>query len=154
MQNIEKMYSSDFLLEEQPDKSLIKFKAGNTLIVDHIAGELKLVSKNQTIQLIIKVHGETLEVHTNASQLSINATDELNISAKKINIEATEQVNIKTAGNLVMDIAKDCLTEIAGTNKSIARIQKLTASLGNVEIKANDDVKLDGESVKLNCEEP
>ena len=63
-------------------------------------------------------------------------------------------MNIKTAGNLVIEAGKDCLTKIAGTNKSIARIQKLTASLGNVEIKANDDVKLDGESVKLNCEEP
>ena len=154
MQDIEKMYCSDFLMEEQPDKSLIKFKAGNTLIVDHIAGELKLISKSQTLQLIIKVHGETLEVYTHASQLNINAADELNMSAKKINIEATEQLNIKTAGNLVIEAGKDCLTKIAGTNKSIARIQKLTASLGNVEIKANDDVKLDGESVKLNCEEP
>jgi hypothetical protein len=146
-------YDLSDTIERQPSILSIKLPAGNTLLVDKDANELKLLGKDQVLQLTIKIKEEGLVVNVNASQLNITGTDELNLSSKKINIEASEQINIKSNGNLVQQIGKDCLTETGGTNKNIARIQKLTASLGNVEIKANDDVKLDGESVKLNSDE-
>jgi hypothetical protein len=34
---------------------------------------------------------------------------------------------------------------------SQARIQNITAVLGNVNVKANDDVRMNGERVRMNC---
>jgi hypothetical protein len=33
----------------------------------------------------------------------------------------------------------------------VARIQNITAELGNVNLQANDDVKIDGERILMNC---
>jgi uncharacterized protein (DUF2345 family) len=153
MQNVKDEYHLTDTLEMQTGLSLIKFSSGHTLAVDNITSEIKLLDKNQTLQLVISFNDERLTVNVNASELNISAAEELNLTSKKINIEASEHINIKSKGNLVQQTGKDCLTETAGTNKNIAKIQKLTANLGNVEIKANDDVKLDGESVKLNSDE-
>lgn len=132
--------------------SAIEFESGSSLIVDHENGELKILNKNKVIQLVISVRNDELILNLNAVKLNINASDELNFTGRKINIDATEQINIKTAGNMIQEITKDSLMEVGGTNKMIAQIQKITANLGNVELKANDDVRLDGERVKLNCD--
>ncbi len=131
---------------------IIEFKTGNMLIIDKENGDLTLLAKNQTVQLVISVREEGIILNLNAYQLNINSANELNLSGRKVNIDAKEQINIKTGGNLVQQIDKDSLSEVGGTNKMIAKIQKLTATLGNVDIKANDDVRIDGERVKLNCD--
>ena len=139
-------------LAEAQELPVITFKTGETVFIDKAAAELKLFDKNQHLQLVISMRENGLEININASHLNINATEELNLSGKKINIEATDQLNIKTAGNLVQQIEKDALTEVGGVNKMLATVQKITATLGDVMIKANDDIKLNGERVKLNCD--
>lgn len=133
-------------------KSVIRFSSGNSLLIDKIKNEIKLINNEDVIQLTIRINSEGLSVNINAKELTINASESLNLSSKKISLNATEQINIKTGGNLVQEVKKDFLSEVGGTNKLIAQVQKIIATLGNAEIKANDDVRLDGERVKLNCD--
>jgi hypothetical protein len=130
----------------------IKFNSGNTLLIDREKGELTLLGKSQNIQMVISMSDDSLVVNLNARQLNIHASDELNFSAKKINIDAEEQLSIKTGGDLIQRVGHNSVTEVKGVNKTVAQIQKMAASLGNVEIKANDDVRLDGERVLFNCD--
>jgi len=140
-------------LSDEDINTKILFSFGNSLIIDNRNNEITLLNNNNETQLYIKVTAEGLIVNLNTEKLNIHANEELNLISKKINIKASEQLNFKSGGNLVQEIAKDVLTEVGGTNKQIAQVQKITATLGNAEIKANDYVKLDGESVLLNCEE-
>src|SRR5688500_5074824 len=149
MQNSEQVKNN---IEKRVEPAFVKFTTGTVVIIDKEMGELTLLDKSQTVQLIISVKDDTLIFNINSLVLNINATNELNLSAKKISIHAEDQLKMKTGGNLIQEIAKDSLTEIGGTNKIIAQIQKITANLGNVELKANDDVRLDGERIKLNCD--
>jgi phage baseplate assembly protein gpV len=134
------------------EKTFIRFSQGSSLEIDKANGEIRLVNKQQEVQMTIGIKEEGLTVSINAAHLNINASESLNFSSKKINIDAEQQLNISTQGNLVTEIAKDALTEIAGKNKVKAAAQTLIADLGNIELKANDDIKLDGERVQLNCE--
>ena len=59
----------------------------------------------------------------------------LKLEAGRVSIHGREGVVISSDGDL----------------ESRARIQNITADLGNVNIKANDDVKLNGERVMMNC---
>ncbi len=152
MQRINDIETPDRATDEQREILSIKFPAGNTLIVDKLSGELKLVSKQRITQLVIRIKDEGLEVDIDATQLNIHATEELTLSSKRVNVAASEHLNIETPGNLVMDVGKDCLTQVAGTNKNVAQTQRIVADLGNVELKANDDIRLDGERVLLNCD--
>lgn len=130
----------------------IRLAGGNKLTIDDQNGELRLKNKNNELQLTILIRSDGLVVNVNATQLNVNATEQLTLSSKKINIEAAEQLNLSSSGNFVQQVDKDALTEVGGANKSIALVQKITATLGNIELKANDDVKLDGERVRLNCD--
>lgn len=143
----------EFELRESQDGPLhIQFAKGNTLVVDETRSELRLMDGQQNLQLTIRINDAGLELDVNARKLNIHAGQELNLSADKINIDAASQLNLRSAGNMVQQVEKDFLTETGGVNKNIAKVQKLTASLGDVELKANDNIKLDGERVLLNCE--
>lgn len=144
-----------FLQKEQfteQENYTIELKTGNGINIDTHKEEVRILDKNMNVQLVITIKESGLVIDINAAQLNINAAEELNLSGKKINIKATDQLNIKSAGNLVQQIDKDSLTEVGGTNKMLAAVQKITATLGEVVVKANDDIKLNGERVKLNCD--
>ena len=130
----------------------IAFSTGDRIFIDTTKEKLELFDKNGMLQMTIDVKEKGLMIQVNAASINLNATEELNLSGKKINITAAEQVNIKTKGNLVQQVDKDALMEVGGTNKMLAMVQKITATLGDVSIKANDDVKLNGERVKMNCD--
>lgn len=75
--------------------------------------------------------------------LTIRTAGELAIDAGRIALHGREGVAITTDGDATIQVAGDLTTT--------ARIQNITAELGNVNVKANDDVKLNGERVMVNC---
>lgn len=135
-----------------PENHCVELNNGNALFINAKKDEIKLIDKSKKVQLVITVKESGLVIDINAAKLNIHAEEELNLTGKKINIKATDQLHIKSAGNLVQQIEKDALSEVGGTNKMLAAVQKITATLGEVVIKANDDVILNGERVKLNCD--
>lgn len=138
--------------EKSREKTILKMDFGNILIVNTEKQEIKLVDNNKTTQLIISVKEKGLSLAINAFEINIHATDELNFSSKTIKMSASEKIEIKTDGDLEFKIEKDCNSEIGGASQSNAKTQLIRANLGNVEMKANDDVRLDGERVLFNCD--
>lgn len=132
--------------------SSLHFPAGSTLFIDRENSELRLLGADDSVQLVISITEQGIIVNLKAFQLNIQAADQLNLSGKRIHIDASEHLALTTAGSLEQRVAKDFTSEVLGDQHSTARIQRITADLGNVEIKANDDVRLNGERVKLNCD--
>ncbi len=75
--------------------------------------------------------------------LKIETAGELSVEAQRLNLHGRSGVSVTSAG--------DVHIQTPGDLHSHARIQNITADLGNVNIKANDDVKLNGERVRANC---
>ena len=73
----------------------------------------------------------------------IQAAGPLAIDAERLTLHGREGVSISSDG--------DAAIRVAGDLSTTARIQNITADLGNVNVKANDDVKLNGERVMVNC---
>lgn len=142
----------DRVIEKPREKTILKMDFGHLLIVNTENQEIKLVDNNKTTQLIISIKEKGLSLSINAFEINVNAAEELNFSSKRIKMNATEKIEIKTDGDLEFEIEKDCTAEIGGISQSNAKTQLIRASLGNVEVKANDDVRLDGERVLFNCE--
>jgi hypothetical protein len=143
---------SDSVIERQHEKTLLKMDWGNYLVLDKDRQEIKVIDKNNATQLIIKIRPEGLSLQINAVDININAVNQLNFYGKEVNIEASDAIRIKTHGDLVHEIGNNSTSTIGGTNNIKAQTQLITAELGNVEIKANDDVRLDGERVLFNCD--
>lgn len=143
---------SDRVIERQHEKTLLKMDWGNYLVLDKDRQEIKVMDKNKATQLIISIRPEGLSLQINATDININAVNQLNFYGKEVNIEASDSIRIKTNGDLIHEIGNDCTAEIGGTNNNKAQTHIITAELGNVEITANDDVRLDGERVLFNCD--
>jgi len=131
---------------------MINFPTGATLVVDSANEELKLLDAEASTLLVITVSDKGLVLNLNALQLNIRALDEINLSGRQINIEAAEHLSLKSGGTMQQTVETDLQVDTGGTSISRAKVQKIEATLGNAEIKANDDVRLDGERVKLNCD--
>ena len=134
------------------DNHLLRLKQGQVLVIDKDKEEIKLLDKNNTVRLIISIKEDNLVINVEAYQLNLKAEQELNLSANKINICSEEVISLTSRGNIIHNVSKDMLTQVDGNNINNAKIQNITAELGNVELKANDDIKLNGERIQLNCD--
>jgi uncharacterized protein (DUF2345 family) len=130
----------------------IKFATGHSLSTNKELGEINITNSKNEIQLTILITAAGIVINANANQLNVNALDQLNLQSKKINIDASDLLILKSGGNFVQEVSKDALTEIKGTNKNLAKTQKIFATTGNIDLKANDNINLLGEQVLLNCE--
>jgi len=75
--------------------------------------------------------------------LMLQTTGDLAVSAARLALHGREGVAITSGGDMTIETAGDLSTS--------ARIQNIEAHLGNVNVKANDDVRIDGERIFMNC---
>lgn len=88
---------------------------------------------------VVTIHitptGVTLRLPGRGASLRIDG--DLAIDAERVSIHGRSGVAITSDGDL----------------ETRARIQNVTAELGNVNIRANDDVKMDGERILMNVDD-
>jgi hypothetical protein len=77
------------------------------------------------------------------SGLTIAVAGELAFDAQRVAIHGREGIHLRSGGNTTIESEGDLVTR--------AREQIVEARLGDVRIKANDDVKVNGERIRLNC---
>jgi uncharacterized protein (DUF2345 family) len=103
---------------------------------------IRLLGEDGAQSLVIEVgpNGPVLRV---GSGLAIAIEGELSLSAKRVDIHGREGVQLRSGGDTVLYSEGD-LT-------SSAREHQLESRLGDVRLDANDDIKLTGERIRLNC---
>jgi hypothetical protein len=121
---------------EPLERAAIPLAHGNTLVVEPGAdgSVLRLIAADgkQTIALRITAAGLELDF---VGGLSLRTDGDLALSARRIDLNASEGMSLTTAGDL----------------KTNGRSQTIVADLGDVKLKANDDVRVNGERVLVNC---
>jgi hypothetical protein len=75
--------------------------------------------------------------------LSLAFSGELIIDAKRVAIHGRE--------GLALTSGADATVAAKGDLTTSARVQTISAELGDVRVKANDDVRLNGERILMNC---
>lgn len=122
----------------------LEFVGGQRLLVERGASEdlLTLVAPSGDIVFSIRMtpSGPVLRFE---SGLRIEASGALEFAGKSLALLGEEGVSIRSGG--------DASIEVAGDLSTTARAQNIRARLGDVSVKANDDVRLAGERVRLNC---
>lgn len=75
--------------------------------------------------------------------LTIAVAGELAFDAQRVAIRGRDGVHLRSGGDTIIESEGDLVTR--------AREQVVEARLGDVRLKANDDVKIVGERIRLNC---
>ena len=121
---------------ESLERAAIPLAHNNSLVVEPVAGgsvlRLFAADGRQTIALRVTEAGLELEF---VGGLSLRTDGDLALSARRIDLNASEGMSLTTAGDL----------------KTTGRSQTIVADLGDVKLKANDDVRLNSERVLVNC---
>lgn len=97
----------------------------------------------KTFQLAIHITADGPVLRFENSGLTIQAAGDLRIAAGRVAIHGADGMALTTGGDLTI--------EASGTCRNHATSQEISAELGNVNVHANDDVKLNGERIRMNC---
>lgn len=121
----------------------LELVGGQQLLVARERGEdtVTLVARDGEISFTLRITpgGPVLRFERG---LTIEARDTFELVGRRIAIRGYEGVAIESDA--------DATIEVVGDLTSTARIQNLRARAGNVNVKANDDIRLNGERIKLN----
>jgi len=119
--------------------------ASQQLVLVRKAGEniLTVLGADGQVKLSISITANGPVLHFEGAGLAIRADGPLALDAQSVVIQGREGLALISGAEATIRCIGDLNME--------AREQNLTALLGNVNITANDDVKLDGERVRMNC---
>lgn len=128
----------------QSERREIELRSGHRLLIRAADGgdvlELRSAEGGLTLSLRLTSEGAVLEL---GGSLSLRAAGSIRIEAEQLELHGRDGLALTSGGDITMATPGDMTTE--------ARIQRMRSTLGNVEIEANDDLRLDGERVLVNC---
>jgi uncharacterized protein (DUF2345 family) len=129
----------------RPNVQTIALTASQQLVLERGAGgdRLSIVGAQGEVRAMIEISADGAVLRLGGDKLTIRAEGALAIDAQRIAIHAREGMALTTGGDLVLQADRDLYSN--------ARAQNITADLGDVKIRANDDVRLNGERVRSNC---
>lgn len=105
--------------------------------------ELALVGSDGKVRLRIEVTAEGPVLHVEGDGLKVRVEGDLALTADRLALVGRQELTLRSGGDLHVEAARDLHSQ--------ARIQHIKAELGNVNVRANDDVRLNGERVMVNC---
>ncbi len=122
--------------------SSLSLAGGHCLAIDAGARVLQITRANGSAALTIRIteSGPVLEFH---ESLQIRAAGIVGIEGQRVHICGRE--------GLLLESGRDASIAVAGELRSEAEAHSIRARLGDVEVKANDDVRLRAERIRLNC---
>ena len=135
-------------MEDQTTSSAVQvvdLRGDQQLVIDQGPQEdrLMITSADGRVSLTITITEQGPVLHLEGSGLMIRTDGDLAINAKSLAIHGRDGIALTSGGDAHISAAGDLTTT--------ARIQNITAELGNVNVQANDDVKIDGERILMNC---
>ena len=133
--------------ERRSDAHAIDLVAGQRLVVEHHANGdvIQIVAADGRMSMTISVTPAGALLELGGVGLKIKTDGDLSIEADRLAFHGRSSVAVTTGG--------DALLYAAGDMHSQARVQNIRADLGNVNVTANDDVAINGERVRVNCDE-
>ena len=103
---------------------------------------IRLIDARGGIPLRVELGANGPVLHL-GSGLTIAVAGELSFDAQRVAIHGREGIHLHSEGDTLIESEGDLVTR--------AREQLVEARLGDVRVKANDDVKVVGERIRLNC---
>jgi len=128
-------------------------KGHSVAIIEKNKKDLIQVRNAQGVTLFtIEVSDEGTNLNIEAENINIKANKTLHLSGENIDLESKKDLYLKSKGDFNQYVKGNKTIETQGENIETAKTQYIKAYLGDVKLKANDDIKLNGERVKLNCD--
>ncbi len=134
------------VIRKEPSKeTTVTLSGDHTLRVIRESSEdrLEIADAHGRVMLTIRMSEKGPCIELQGAQLTLKTTGQLRIDADRCHIHGRRGLALTSGGDVVLHTPGDL--------HSSARIQNIRATLGNVNVQANDDIRLNGERVLVNC---
>ncbi len=111
---------------------------------------IEIVAPDGALCLSIRLDLSGPVVEVRAASLRVATEGDLVLDCERFEVNAREDICLISAGGIAQDAHGDVVIRADGEIATEAAGQQHRARRGNVDIRANDDVMLDGERVMLN----
>ncbi|MFW5699112.1 MAG: hypothetical protein ACOCYN_04580 [Planctomycetota bacterium] len=111
-------------------------------IVTHADGDTVFLASGEETVLRIDIAADEPRVELRARHLALRADERIDIAAPQVAIHAEDDLQLASGGAAGL--------EVAGPLRVEGHTTELRSRRGDVAIHANDDVRIDGERIKLN----
>lgn len=134
---------------------VIQLSGNQTLVIDRHSprekpdvltpGEecLRLLGADGATSLTIRLTAAGPVVELSGASLTLKVDGDLALAARRLMLHGAEEVAISSDADFRMVAGGSLVTQ--------GRRQEVTATHGDVKVYANDDVKMDGERIRMNC---
>ncbi|WP_437999774.1 hypothetical protein WMF26_07560 [Sorangium sp. So ce185] len=142
--------------ELAPPARVVPLASGRSIeIAEEGAGErIQIRAAAGQILVSIRMTDDGPVLSLAGASLEIAAAKTLSLSCDTLQIQAAQDAAIEVGGSLHERVRGSAVREAGRSARTTAREVKVEASPGGVEIRANDDVDIVGERVRLNSEDP
>jgi hypothetical protein len=104
---------------------------------------VRILAPDGAPALTVVVREGEIELRLEAGSIALRSEGDLALEARSISFHGREGVTIESGG--------DARFAATGSLVQEAARQRIRAHLGDVDVRANDDVKIDGERIRMNC---
>lgn len=148
--NVDALLADVELVQAEPQRH--HFDNGFTMELDapQRRDEIRIVAPNGRLCLKIQMEPDGPRIEVAGEDLHVRAQGDLHFDCVRFEVNASSEVALRSGGSITQEARGDLSLNAAGDLKSTAFAQEIRATRGDVHVLANDDVRLDGETVNLN----
>ncbi|WP_437624599.1 hypothetical protein [Sorangium sp. So ce1151] len=135
---------------------VVPLASGRAIEIAEDGAEERIQIRAASGQLLVSIRltDEGPVLSLSGASLEIAAAKTLSLSCETLRIQAAQDAAVEVGGSLHERVRGSVVREAGRSARTTAREVKVEASPGGVEIRANDDVDIVGERVRLNSEDP
>lgn len=139
-----------------PSLRVVSLTSGRSIEVTEGGAEdrIQIRSTRGDVVLSVRVTDQGPVLSISGVSLEISASKNLALTCETLEIKATTDASIDVGGSLRERVGGSVRREAAGASTVTAREMKLDAFPGGMVLRANDDVAITGERVRLNSDDP
>lgn len=136
--------------------TVVTFGSGRAITAMEKDGEERVEIRSSSGALLISMRltDEGPVFSVSGASFEISAAKTMSLKAETLRLSATHDVTIEAGGALVERVAGDATREVGGLDRVSARDVEVAAKPGGISLRANDDVDIVGERVRLNSDDP
>ncbi|MFH1764450.1 MAG: hypothetical protein ABIF09_09685 [Gemmatimonadota bacterium] len=104
---------------------------------------VRLLDSEGATSLTIRVGAGGTVIELGGGPVALNVEGDLAISSRRLMLHGREEVTITSDADVRIEAQENALIK--------AKRQEIIATRGDMKVYANDDVKIDGERIRMNC---
>jgi hypothetical protein len=131
-----------------------RFDSGRSIAVETTApgdDHITVRGTSGAVELEVTLTDKGPVLHFRAAEIQLQASGRLSVDCEELDVRAPGGITQQTDGDLLQVVRGDASIAVKGDLSIAAAETEIRSARGDVRVKANDDVLINGERVKLNC---